>query len=171
MNTCNFHYFFVIFFLPYTLSGVISCASKQYLNTELLRQTKQGNFFAVSDLLDQGANPNATYAYNSTILSSALFYKEYTIAELLLDSGANPNAQNVFGSAPLHAAIALKDIIALQLLLRYNANPNIQDRLGNTPLHDAVYRGEPEIVQLLLEHGADLHMPNIQDKAIPHRLL
>jgi uncharacterized protein len=169
MNTVTCYYFFAALSLPYALSGSISSTANgndcfintQYLTTELLKYTKQGDFFSVSYLLDQGADPNTTYAYNNTILSVALLYKHYAIAELLLDCGADPNIQNYFGSAPIYTAIATKDKSALQLLLTHNADPNICDRLGNTPLHSAAYRGEPELVQLLLEHGADIHIQNI----------
>lgn len=168
MTNLNYLYFVLLLSLIYTLpissfyTSNGDYLSKHHLSTELLNQTKQGDLFAVSQLLEQDADPNSTYNYNNSILGIALFCKHYVIAELLLRLGADPNAQNVFGSAPLYAAVAQTDKTAVQLLLRYNADPNIGDRLGNTPLHSAVYRGQPKIVQLLLNHGANPYIQNIQ---------
>ena len=171
MNTCtrSYYYIFLLLYSMFARANASYCMNntEQYkLNTALLYQTKLGNLSAVTELLNLGANPNATYNHNNSILGLALFYKQYTIAQLLLEQGADPNARNSFSCIILCTVIARDDKIAVRLLLNHKANPNTTDICGNTPLHAAVYRGHLEIIKMLLNHGADIYIKNRQGTTV-----
>jgi ankyrin repeat protein len=121
---------------------------------QLLEAARRGDTARVRELLDSGADPNASSEDGWTPLHWAALKGHYELARLLLERGADPNARNFCGRTPLHYA-ALSDHPELaKLLLERGADPNARDRWGRTPLHYAAERGRASIARLLLERGA-----------------
>ena len=66
---------------------------------------------------------------------------------------------------PLVAALAGKHFRTAELLRHSGADPNIQYWNRNTPLHSAACYGDVEMVQVLLNLGADVNIPNDDNKS------
>ncbi len=132
----------------------------QVLDNHLFSALISGDVAAVSDLLKQGANPNAK-ALGLTFLHYAVEKKDWEIIRLLLMYGADPNGSDHYETFPLHDAVIKGDLRMVLLLLLAGANPNVKDSHGITPLHYAVWKGNRKVVRTLLNYGAD---PKIASK-------
>ncbi len=114
----------------------------------------------IEQLLDLGANPNASHSNPfGTPLSMAIMVRDDpAMAELLLQRGADPNRAGISGNdeEPLLTWILIpRHAHFVPLLLRYGANPNRPGFEGKTPLHLAIEEKLPRAVSQLLEAGAD----------------
>ena len=133
------------------------------LNNALIDAVREGDIERVRDLLDKGADVNARYENDHTVLMKAVGKGHVRIVQLLLNVGADVNARDMHGHTALMIA-SWKDHInyinIVKLLLEKGADVNVKDRYGNTTIIFAVRYSHPEIVKLLLDKGAD---PNIRD--------
>ena len=107
-------------------------------------------------LLDEGTDPDARDASNSTPLHFAAKVGNLDVVELLLEYGADPNAREEAGSISLHHAAQNGHDRLVQLLLDYRADTEAKDESGSTPLHIAAKGKNVLTVKLLLDSGADL---------------
>jgi len=127
---------------------------------------------AATLLLDRGANVNDAKPKGSTIIRSALWSPQQSVAmiELLLEHEADPNfVEPMTGTAPLHTELLWLDthtenntthpnaIAVLSMLLNAGADPNANDNDGQTPLDYAIKLGNIKVLELLLAHGADIN--------------
>ncbi len=168
-----------------TLAGVSGAQAKEALgdlnsaNSEevppLLRAIKNGDFAAVKNLVQNGADINQI----SNTGSSGEFRKEcpLTVAfqhpqifKYLLDKGANVNIRLSHRQTPLHYLLKnygnqnQTSYEALCLLLSKGAEVNAKDLYGRTPLHTGINLSAQigmglgkKILVTLLDHGANLH--------------
>ena len=83
-------------------------ASLPHVDTEagLITAVKCGNLFAVEELLDRGADPEAKDNDAQTALMWAAGYGQREMVALLLDRGADPNAEGADGWTALTIAVA-----------------------------------------------------------------
>ena len=125
------------------------------ISLRLKRASFAGDLDTVRQLIDSGADPNATDEHGSGTLLT--FYSD--VIEFLLSRGADPDIQTNETGCPVLSGLTYGDHPdCLRLLLEAGADPNRADgKSGETALHGAVTSRDPdreEIVGLLLGHGA-----------------
>ena len=92
---------------------------------ELFKAAQYGNLETVNDLLEEGANPNATRDYyGETPLFIASQNGRIGVVKVLLEKGAHPNKAGVNGATPLLAATQYGHIEIVKVLLEKKADPN-----------------------------------------------
>lgn len=133
-------------------------------NNALLDAIAAREYVKVQELLDAGADPNATDASGNNALHRIVKHNKPKLTLEIIEAGADINA--ISGdeekSTALHYAIESGDSyipIAL-LLLENGANPNARDRRDDTPLHYAAEYMVVGIVNPLVEAGADVNAVN-----------
>ncbi len=126
MNSIKIKYIFFVGLLSITF--VALPLSRRLFNEQLTEPLftaiKKGDLYAVKNLLNKGANPNAQQR-NKAALMAAIAIPVTDVSE---------------------------GIVAV--LLEAGANPNMPDSSLLTPLAFAAYYGKPRVIQLLLKYGA-----------------
>ncbi len=132
---------------------------------------RKGDPALLNQLIDKGADPNATneHGYAPLHLSYLRIGRpntELEITESLLRSGADPNARDRRGDTALMAALEVpmnlpnraerRDVV--EALLAHGADVNAKNDLGWSPLARAAMRRFEEAIPLLLEGGAERHI-------------
>ena len=123
-----------------------------------------GHLTVATELLDQGANPNARDHNDLAPIHHALLRHPYSelkpsfaLAGTLLARGADSD---------VWVASVLGDIPTLKAILR--ADPSQANADRRFPLTLAAQNGKLEAVKCLLEHGADPDAPTVDDPDNPH---
>ncbi len=122
-------------------------------------------------LIDNGADLNLKDKYGRNILFQALAginNSEY-IDKMLIKKGADINAVNSAGTPLLHYALELvlndrSNAAKINMLLAAGANVNVFNSEGITVLNAAVILGFCDIVPILINYGADVNMPDKNEK-------
>lgn len=100
------------------------------LDRPLLTLIEQGKHADVLELLDRGADPNATDPIGRSALMYAGINGQTDTMEILVEKGAQINAKDKTGETPLHAAIMFGDPNAVRLLIGKGADVNTKSYLG-----------------------------------------
>ena len=122
----------------------------------LVEAVKQRDADAVSALLGQRADVNATQADGATALHWAAYWNDLDTAEALMQAGATVTAANDLGVTPLWLASTHEDATLATRLLTAGADPNATHVSGESPLMAAARTGRVSVVRALLAHGADV---------------
>ncbi len=131
------------------------CVDLNDFEDPLLNASRDGDAFAITELLASGNDPNKTDAYRNTPLSIAAHFGKTQAIELLLENGAL--IDGIDGEmSPLQCAVYSGHREAAALLIKNGANPDRADEYGITPLASAAARGDAETVTILLDAGADV---------------
>lgn len=85
-------------------------------------------------------------------------------AKKLIRAGAPVDWQDQFGNAALHLASIMGRTKLLTRLIEKKANLDTINEKGNTPLAEAVVWREMSCIRALVEAGADVAIPNKNDK-------
>src|SRR5438128_261981 len=101
--------------------AAVSCLAVSDLR--VLEAVKRRNPKAVSSLIQQKADVNATQPDGATALAWAAQLGETRAAELLLAAGAKVNTANEYGESPLTLACANADAPLVDKLLKAGADP------------------------------------------------
>ncbi|KIM97180.1 hypothetical protein OIDMADRAFT_182582 [Oidiodendron maius Zn] len=118
----------------------------------------RGDEYAVSRLLDCGAEINMQDEGKATPLILAASSGSVRTLELLLLAGANVHLTDRRGGQALHyASRHQKDITPVKLLLQAGASVNCRNSLGHTPFTGAAIKNRCEIGAYLLQNRADMH--------------
>lgn len=123
----------------------------------IIHATLGGNFAAVQQLLQAGADANSLDRDGRTALHQAALDNQKAICLELLQHHANIDAQDLMGFAPLHLAAQEYAVEAAQLLVNKGAKIDIKNKYGNTPLFTAVFhsKGRGGIIEMLLMAGSN----------------
>ena len=131
------------------------------LATEEFDSDESNRLAAMKLQLEQGADPNLTTKYGSTLIAWASRLGMYDIVCLLLNYGADPNILTDNCSPPLHLAAQNGHTDVIDVLLKNKANVNAKDSRGQTALLCAIKAKKAEAARQLLKNGAD---PNFRNK-------
>ncbi len=127
---------------------------------------RNGDIKVVMDLIDKGADVNASNNWGNTPLHYALDNGHTEVAMALIDKGADVNARDNAGDTPLHYALDKGHTEAAMALIDkgadVNARNNSQDNDEYTPLHLALMNGHTEAAMAAIDKGADV---NARDNA------
>ncbi len=138
-------------------------AKAEELRKPMKDALEQCNWDAIKELLDKGADINATNKRGLTALHMAAQHGQNQLAQLLIERRADLNARDDKGRTPLHHAVVVRiiseEIIAgkneiVKSLLESGADVNAKDNRGYTPLDLMSGYGD-----LLRKHGAKSGQP------------
>ncbi|RAR41451.1 hypothetical protein DP091_24030 [Paenibacillus sp. MDMC362] len=120
------------------------------MNRELIEYAEQGNTEQVRQLLQSGADINATDERGRTAVMVATYHNHVGTVEALIQAGADINIRdhqrnNVFLYAGAEGMMEI-----LRLAIEADADVTLTNRYGGTALIPASDRGHVEIVQELL---------------------
>ena len=154
--------FLITIILPIMVVSLCNSAAGQAdsdsLDAELIAAAERGDTAGVQQLLQKGANIEATDKWGSTPLLRAAQNDKPEVVKLLLEKGAKINAG---GGGALLAAVELGNLAMVKLLLDNGADIEAMDGFGETALLKAVKRRDNDIVKLLLDKGAN---PGVKDR-------
>jgi len=123
--------------------------------TPLMVAALDGDLAEVQQLLDSGADPNATNDAGATALMWAFADAKKT--ELLLARGAKPDTRSLDGRSALIIASGFRGSQAtVQRLLDAHADPNVVTTDGATALSQAAYINDSVTFERLVAAGASL---------------
>jgi len=164
------------------------------LGLPLIRAAWSGDVAAVKDLLDRGADVNATYVGSventepptsddrpdrSTPLlyaadlsldrkhDMALVQSHIEVMKLLIAHGADVNIRDHDGKTALMNVVGWGDADIVETLLDRGADVNARWN-GWTALMEAAGQGDPSVVKTLLDRGADV---NARERNVPTALI
>lgn len=131
-----------------------------FLSSEIVIASEQGDLNKVLKLLKQGADPNAI-GEHSTALHAATLMGHNKIVKTLLKHGANPNLKDKQDFYPLHLAASEGRIAICNLLLKGGADKEAIAASGGTALHLAAAANFTATVVALLKGGCDIEARSI----------
>jgi ankyrin repeat protein len=128
-----------IYAAMFLLTLLSACTAQQSSGTQydrrldrpLLTLIEQGKHTDVLELLDRGADPNASDPIGRSALMYAGLNGQTDTMEILIEKGAQINAKDKMGETPLHAAIMFGDPNAVRLLIGKGADVNAKFYLGS----------------------------------------
>ena len=141
-------------------------AKRRLLNTDLRLAACNGDIKKVENLLERGADINATGIQGDSPLTSSescglhdhLTESRVQLIELLIAKGAEVNHTDDDGTTALMYAARNGDTAAINALLKSGAAVNLADKDGETALMKAAASScNEETVRALLSAGADLN--------------
>ncbi|MBN1159600.1 MAG: ankyrin repeat domain-containing protein [Bacteroidales bacterium] len=125
------------------------------LDFQLILASDRGDSVRVNELIDFGADVNATTYQGVTPLMYASQNGHLTVVRMLISNGADPDRQSLQGTTALISAVRAGWIETAEFLIRNGADPDLPDKRMATPLMQAVAENRYYITDMLLYYGAD----------------
>ena len=116
----------------------------------------------IKELIDMGADVNATDRFGATLLMVASFWGHKEVADLLVENKADVNLCNDYGTTALMNTCKKGYTEIAKLLINKGADTEAKDNMYQTALIMASFGGYKDAVELLIENGADV---NVKDHA------
>ncbi len=117
----------------FALIGLFSL-NTAFAESQLADAIQNGNRLTALELINEGADVNATQGDGTTPLHWAVYKVDAPLVERLLASGADASAQNQYGSSPLAEAVKVGHIELVEMLLEAGADPESANLDGQTAL-------------------------------------
>jgi hypothetical protein len=121
---------------------------------ELLDAAWKGETEKVSQLLNQGVNPEAKASDGGTPLMYAALMGHIDTVKALIEKGAKPNARDSGGGTALMQAASNGHVEVVKILLKAKADPNAIAKDGTTALKWAKLKKYDDVVGILKNAGA-----------------
>jgi hypothetical protein len=129
--------------------------------TILMRRAREGNVAWVRDLIERGADLEATDGFGCTALAHAANAGHLEVVQALLEAGADPNHASRKGNTPLMMAVQCPTVQrqehraeVARALLAGKADPNVMNKRKETAL-DLADRRDQRVIFILREFGAN----------------
>ncbi|MBU0611166.1 MAG: ankyrin repeat domain-containing protein [Armatimonadetes bacterium] len=151
--------------LKHTAPVLIAMLTLAITGCTLQSAATKGNVARVNNLLNKGADPNATDDQGRTALHCAAGAGHAEVAQMLLARGAQADFE-VRDATALHLAAQGGHLSVVKLLLDKGADVNDRDADGATPLCLAAREGDMEVVCELSARGARISGPDITCSAL-----
>jgi ankyrin repeat protein len=120
----------------------------------LVNAVKSGDKAAVSSLIQQRVDVNASEPDGTAALHWAVRADDLELADRLIQAGANPKLANRYGITPLYLASLNGSASMISRLLKAGVDPNATSTEGETALMTAARTGNIEAARVLLAGGA-----------------
>jgi len=153
----------------FCITTAILAMEPALLDQQLIQASKSGDFLAIQQLIENGANANVVEGLGWTALHWAARNGYAVCIDTLLDSGARLEATDHSRFTALHWAAWLGSSACLNRLLDRGANIHATDVFWATPLHIAAERGNVECIYSLLAHGAELSAADYYGRTALHK--
>jgi ankyrin repeat protein len=127
------------------------------VNVGLIEATRRGDLGAMRELLDTGADVNATVAGDGSPLIAAATRGDIRAVQLLIERGADVNVEVSGDGNPLIAAARGGHLQVVTLLLDRGAEVNQVVAGDENALIQASGAGHLDVVKLLVVRGADVN--------------
>ena len=102
--------------------------------TPLHMAAANSNHLAITELVEDGADPGARMENGMTPLHAAVFNPRHSVVEVLIEGGADPDARGDYGMTPLHLAAAFNsNPSVIKALIEGGANRAARDYDGKVP--------------------------------------
>ena len=137
--------------------SLIAFAGPALAESPLADAIESGRRDAALELIEQGADVNASQADGTTPLHWAAYQLDADLVQRLLQRGANANGANRYGASPLGEAAKAANAEIVALLLQAGADVHAANGDGETALMLASRTGSREVVKLLIDAGADVN--------------
>ncbi|XP_041376119.1 ankyrin repeat domain-containing protein 50-like isoform X2 [Gigantopelta aegis] len=133
-------------------------------DTELICAARKGDVSSCRDLLEAGADVNASNQYNSqTALLVAIDNHHVHVVEVLLAYDADVQMVDNVGITPIYSAIRIKDNVVrnqmVTLLISAGCDVNVGSQ-DHAPLFLAARLGALSVVQMLCKASCDINVSN-----------
>ena len=123
----------------------------------LIDAVKAGDTVTARQLIDKGADVNATEADGTTALIYAAHAGQADLVEALLKAGADARRANDYGASAMSEAASFGDAGVLEQLLKAGADANSPTPEGQTALMAVARTGKVDAAKALLRHGAHVN--------------
>jgi|GEM_PF-2128012 len=130
----------------------------------------KGDVDNAKKLVEQGADVNAKFDDNYTLLHAAAWEGEAEFLKLIINNKAKINVIDSEGASPLHDASMNGQYEIVEILLKHGAKVNLIDNEKKTPLHRATYWGNSKIAKLLIDHNALVSLKDEEGKTAFHNV-
>ena len=136
------------------LSVVASAVVRAADDPALVRAARAGDTKAVTSLLQQKADVNATAIDGTTALHWAVRADDVDTVDALIRAGAQVKTASRHGVTPLYLAANQGNATMIRRLIAAGADANGTDISGDTVLMAAIRAGNTDAVRTLLDAGA-----------------
>lgn len=141
-------------YLVLLLSATTASMALAASDARLADAVERRDHAAITQLLRQRVDVNATQGDGATALHWAAHWDDIATADRLIKVGANVNAANEYGVTPLWLASTNRNAEMAERLLAAGASANAALHTGETVLMTAARTGDARIVKALLARGA-----------------
>src|SRR5882672_8842832 len=140
------------------LAAIVSLAPAAAMaDSPLADAIESGRRGAALEMIQEGADVNATQGDGTTALHWATYKLDGELVRALLAHGATPDPKNLFGSTPLSEAVTAGNAGLVETLLKAGADANAANGDGEPALMLATRAGSAAVARLLIDHGADVN--------------
>ncbi len=135
---------------------LLACAAAE-AQSPLANLIQSGNRASALELIENGADVNASQGDGTTPLHWAVYKVDRELVAELLERGAEVDVMNKYGSSPLAEAVKLGNLDLVRQLLDAGADVESPNGDGQTALMLAARIGSLDVAKLLVERGADVN--------------